>query len=76
MKYHQGGRNVKRALKGLSFDADSFITRRFEPDETLPWGFIEHGMKPRYLEKERERGAKSIIIPACEPTRCHICGIC
>ncbi len=76
LNYHQVGRSSKKALKNLSFDPDDFVTRAFTADEKLPWDFIDHGMKPKYLEKERERGAKSIIIPACEPTRCHICGIC
>jgi radical SAM superfamily enzyme YgiQ (UPF0313 family) len=76
LKYHESGRNEKKALRNLSFDPRGFITHRFLSDESLPWSFIDHGMKPRYLEKERDRGAKGVIIPACEPTRCHICGIC
>ncbi|MBL7684476.1 MAG: radical SAM protein [Deltaproteobacteria bacterium] len=76
MNYHQKGRKLKKALKDLDFDPDFFVTRRFEPNERLPWDFIDHGVKPNYLQKERERGEKGVIIPKCEPVRCHICGIC
>ncbi len=76
LKYHQQGRNLKRALKQLSFDPNYFITRSMLEDKILPWSFIDHGTKEGYLLKERERAAKSRIIPPCEPTSCHICGIC
>ncbi len=76
LKHHQNRRNLKKTLKHLNFDPDYFITRSMLSDTTLPWSFIDHGTKEAYLLKERERAAKNRIIPPCEPTRCHICGIC
>lgn len=76
LKYHQNNKSVKKTLKNLSFDPNYFITRSMVEDKVLPWSFIDHGTKEGYLIKERERAAKSRIIPPCEPTSCHICGIC
>jgi len=76
LKQHQNGQKLKKTLKQLSFNPDEFITRSMVGDEKLAWSFIDHGTKEGYLLKERERAAKSRIIPPCEPTSCHICGIC
>lgn len=76
LKQHQNKQKLRKTLKQLSFDPDYFITRSIPSEEKLPWAFIDHGTKEGYLIKERERAAKSRIIPPCEPTSCHICGIC
>lgn len=76
LKQHQNGQKLRKTLKQLSFDPDYYITRAIPNEEKLAWSFIDHGTKDGYLIKERERAAKSRIIPPCEPTSCHICGIC
>jgi radical SAM family uncharacterized protein len=58
---------------GLQMDR---YTRRREPEEALPWSFIETGTKPGFLWEEYQRGLKGESTPPCRKGNCDRCGVC
>jgi radical SAM family uncharacterized protein/radical SAM-linked protein len=57
---------------GLEMNA---YAREKRGDETLPWSFIETGIKPIYLWEEYQKGLKEEKSPPCEKD-CSRCGVC
>jgi radical SAM family uncharacterized protein/radical SAM-linked protein len=51
-------------------------TRKRDFDGTLPWSFIETGVKVQFLWEEYQRGLEQKISPPCVKESCHRCGIC
>src|SRR4030042_2093023 len=58
---------------GLQMD---LYTRKREPEEILPWSFIEAGIEPGFLWQEYQRGLKGEISPPCRTGHCVRCGVC
>ncbi len=49
---HRSGGNWTESLKAVNVNPDFYVYRRKEPDEILPWGFIEHGVSGDLLRRE------------------------
>ena len=52
LKAHRLGGNWIRAFRETDIRADSYVYRRKEPDEILPWDFIDHGIPKMFLMNE------------------------
>ena len=64
------------ALKKLDYDPDQYVTRPMDQDVLLPWDFVDHGMEPDYLIKEKNRADQGRMTPPCRPRTCRLCGLC
>lgn len=71
-----GSGHLRKALAGLSFDPDRFVTRPFEPEEACPWDFIDHGIKKSFNSRELDKIARGVVTPYCRPEVCRSCGVC
>jgi radical SAM superfamily enzyme YgiQ (UPF0313 family) len=71
---------VQRAVRAGGIDGcpspDVFVHRRHEPQETLPWDFIDHGVDKRYLLAEWRKALLERQTPPCDVATCHTCGAC
>lgn len=66
----------KEALKNAEPEPDFYINRTKGFSETLPWDFIDNGIKKEYLWKEYQRALKGQTTPPCNVGRCVKCGVC
>lgn len=75
---HQNKGNWAQTLKTASVNADFFVCRNREPDELLPWDFIDHGIDKQFLWRENQRALQARTSPPCpmDPRQCKICGVC
>jgi radical SAM superfamily enzyme YgiQ (UPF0313 family) len=75
---HQNKGNWPQTLKTASVNADFFVCRNREPDELLPWDFIDHGIDKQFLWHENQRALQAKTSPPCpmDPQQCKICGVC
>ena len=55
---------------------DEFVHRRYEPEEALPWDFIDHGVDKRYLLAEWRKARLERETPPCDVATCRTCGAC
>lgn len=55
---------------------DEFVHRRYEPDEALPWDFIDHQVEKRYLLSEWRKATLERETPPCDVATCRTCGAC
>ncbi len=71
-------RTIKRevAAGGTLPDPDFFVTRRYAPDEVLPWDFIDHHIHKWFLLSERKKAHYAHQTKPCDVTRCTVCGAC
>ncbi len=69
------GREAAAGGSGLP-DPDSFVTRRYDPDELLPWDFIDHHIHKWFLLSERKKAHFEHQTNPCDVTRCTVCGAC
>ena len=67
---------AKEMVNELQYIPKNQIHRTWDFSEELPWGLMDHGFHPGYLEKEMRRGYQTKLIPLCDPKICHLCGIC
>ncbi|MCF8067299.1 MAG: TIGR03960 family B12-binding radical SAM protein [Desulfobacterales bacterium] len=72
----QNKNNWAKTLKESSIDPDFYVTRTRQFDEMLPWDFIDHGIKKRFLISDYKKALKAKTTQACEPGTCNICGAC
>jgi len=73
---HGNGGNWAQPFKLSDQDPDFYVTRTRETAEQLPWDFIDHGLKRRFLVNEYQRAREAKSTPACTLEDCHLCGIC
>jgi radical SAM superfamily enzyme YgiQ (UPF0313 family) len=75
---HQNKGNWPQTLTNASVNADFFVCRDREPDELLPWDFIDHGIEKQFLWRENQRALQARTSPPCpmDPQQCKICGVC
>lgn len=75
---HQNKGNWAQTLKTASVNADFFVCRNREPDEMLPWDFIDHGIDKQFLWRENQRALQAKTSRPCpmDPRQCNICGVC
>ena len=55
---------------------DDFVLRRYAPDETLPWDFIDHAVDKRYLLSEWRKALLERQTAPCDVATCETCGAC
>ena len=73
---HEKDGDWKAAAKELKFDTDFFVHRRRDPEEILPWDFIDIGVRKDYLRNERDRAFEGKFTPPCRVGSCKTCGVC
>ena len=73
---HACGGNWSQAFKQAPFDPDFYVTRQRPLEESLPWSFIDHGLRKRFLVNEYRRAKKAKTSPDCPLEDCKVCRIC
>jgi hypothetical protein len=73
--YALGG-NWPRTLKETPHNPDFYVLRQRAQDEILPWDFIDHGVKKRFLNKEYQKALAHRTSPPCPIENCTKCGVC
>ena len=59
-----------------TLDPDFFVHRRYDPDEILPWDFIDHSVSKQYLWVEWRKALLERQTSPCDVTTCHSCEAC
>ena len=75
-KAHEYGGDFTRAFRDSELNTDFFVHRPKNPDEMLPWDFIDHGLRKEFLMKEYKLALKEKESDICDPGNCNRCGIC
>ncbi|MEJ2284703.1 MAG: TIGR03960 family B12-binding radical SAM protein [Desulfobacterales bacterium] len=73
---HANNGNWPQTLKTSSLNSDFYVLRERDPDELLPWDFIDHGIKKSYLRREYKRAQQALTTPGCQVESCRMCGVC
>ena len=73
---HANKGNWAQTLKNTPLNSDFYVLRERDPDEILPWDFIDHGINKSYLRKEYDRAKQAMTTPACAVETCRMCGVC
>jgi len=60
----RGEADVKRAMKEAGLDLDAYIYSERSPGDSLPWGYIDNGMKPELLESQYDKARAAALTPA------------
>jgi len=60
----RGEADLKRAMKEAGLDLDAYIYSERSPGESLPWGYIDNGMKPELLESQYDKARAAALTPA------------
>ncbi|MBI2058920.1 MAG: radical SAM protein [Nitrospirae bacterium] len=55
---------------------DWIVHRAKDVGETLPWDFIDHGVRKSFLVDEYRRAEAEVRTRACHVPTCRICGVC
>lgn len=61
------------AFPACKIDPDFYVHRNRDPEEILPWDFIEIGVSREFLLKEWERAKEELVTPNCRE-QCNGCG--
>jgi radical SAM superfamily enzyme YgiQ (UPF0313 family) len=59
----RGEADVKRAMKEAGLDLDAYIYSERSPGDSLPWGYIDNGMKPELLESQYDKARAAALTP-------------
>ena len=73
---HANSGNWPQTLKTTALNSDFYVLRERDPDEILPWDFIDHGIKKSYLRREYKRAQQALTTPGCQVESCRMCGVC
>jgi radical SAM family uncharacterized protein len=73
---HENGGNWKRTFRSSELNPDFFVYRPKDLNETLPWDFIDHGIKKSFLQEEYNLALQGKESPACTVGTCTRCGVC
>ena len=65
-----------RAFRHSDLNPDFFVYRPKGLDETLPWDFVDHGLRKDYLIKEYKLALKARESDECRVGECERCGVC
>jgi radical SAM superfamily enzyme YgiQ (UPF0313 family) len=68
--------NWAQALKTAPINADFYVLREREPDEILPWDFIDHRVSKAYLLNDYRRALEGRPGVVCRMESCRLCGAC
>ena len=62
-----------KAFENTGVDIDFYTLRERDPEELLPWDFIDIGVSKTFLKKEWERAKEGVVTPNCR-LQCSGCG--
>jgi len=68
--------NWAHALKTGPLNPDFYVLREREPDEILPWDFIDHRVSKTYLLREYRQALEGRPGHICRVESCRLCGAC
>jgi radical SAM-linked protein len=63
------------AMERTGISIEELATKRYSPEEHLPWDGIDLGIKKEYLQQEYKRALSAQITTDCNTDRCHVCGL-
>jgi radical SAM superfamily enzyme YgiQ (UPF0313 family) len=75
-RVHASAGNWAHALKTVAINPDYYVLRERDPDEILPWDFIDHRITKAFLRKDYAEAMKGRAGPVCRPESCRLCGVC
>ena len=70
------GLSWNKALRKYGIDANFYTQRERASNETLPWGHINLGVNPEYLQLEYTKSRREILTSQCQASVCKKCGTC
>ena len=73
---HRNGGNWKQTFRSSEINPDFFVYRPKDLNETLPWDFIDHGIKKSFLQEEYNLALEEKESPSCDVGTCTRCGVC
>jgi len=73
---HQNNGNWPQTLKSSPLNPDFYVYRKRETSEMLPWDFVDHGIKKKFLIREYEKSLGAEPSDDCRVGSCTICGVC
>lgn len=62
-----------KAFENTGVDVDFYTLRKRDPEELLPWDFIDIGVSKTFLKKEWEHAKEGVVTPNCR-AKCSGCG--
>jgi radical SAM superfamily enzyme YgiQ (UPF0313 family) len=65
----------RKALADVGLSEREFLRSRSRK-ESLPWDFVQSGIRASYLEREARRAEAIRTSPPCPPDDCVVCGVC
>jgi radical SAM superfamily enzyme YgiQ (UPF0313 family) len=69
--------DFRRAVRQAGLDPASYLFRRRERDEVLPWDIVDNGVARSYFWRELAKSEKEALSPHCpEIQGCIRCGVC
>ncbi len=75
-RVHALSGNWPQALKSVAVNPDFYVVREREPDELLPWDFIDHHVSKAVLRAEYRRALDGLAGEVCRTDSCRRCGAC
>ncbi|UCB48408.1 MAG: TIGR03960 family B12-binding radical SAM protein [Deltaproteobacteria bacterium] len=73
---HKNNGDWTKTFRSSDLNPDFFVHRRREPEEILPWDFIDHGIHKAFLIKEYKLALKEKESEVCQVGACDRCGVC
>ena len=67
-------KNWELAAQQTGIDLYDYASRCYEPDQELPWDFIDTGITKNFLRSEYGKASQESITPDCSKI-CHGCGL-
>ncbi|RJR18914.1 MAG: TIGR03960 family B12-binding radical SAM protein [Nitrospiraceae bacterium] len=64
----------EQAAEQTGIDLFGYASRSIDPEQELPWDFIDTGIKKQFLKSEFTNAAQELITADCSST-CHACGL-
>lgn len=68
--------NWAQALKNDPLNPDFYVLRERDPNEILPWDFIDHRVTKTYLQNDYRRALEGRPGVVCRVDSCRLCGAC
>ncbi len=65
----------RRAFADAGLAIEAYACRAPAVEAPLPWGHIDLGIDPAFLQRERQRCHDACFTPACSPAHCAGCGL-
>lgn len=73
---NQNKGNWAKTLKASPLNPNFYVFRNRDPDEMLPWDFIDHGIDKTFLATEYKRAMEGKVSSPCPMVPCNRCGVC